>query len=276
MNHLKNYYAVQSAKGYSNWKTTLLLPLKLVNQLRLKLHQVQKPKDMIYGFDLFHLPLLASYSRSGTNWVRYIIESISDRPTPGQTRLRTGTNYLIDRAHCAYPILKNYKKVILVLRDYKECLLRHHQEDWLQISKVQPFLTNKKMRHPPHWYIQNIKAFHNFKGEKLLIYYEDLLADPQAVIAQIAEFLNLDRNRTSDFLSNIDHHYQHSVALYTAGGHKSETAASKDTRYHSQHLLTAKQEQEFDDFYLRKFPKLTSIYLRRYHYRFRKAILDHS
>ena len=98
------------------------------------------------GFGLHDLPLLASYPRSGTNWIRYIVESISGLPTPGEHRLLSGTNYCIDRAHCAYPIISSYKKVVLVLRDYRECILRHHKESWINYTDVLSLLSDEDLK----------------------------------------------------------------------------------------------------------------------------------
>lgn len=237
--------------------------------VRLKLRPVKKDKrqNMSYGFGLHDLPLLASYSRSGTNWIRYFIEFASGLPTPGQTRLIQGKNYFIDRAHCAYPIMTNYNRVLLVLRDYRECLLRHHKESWYKQPNVEAFLTNEALKQPPSWYIKNIKAFDRFEGKKLLIYYEDLLQQPEISFLKLAEFLELNPLKVQIFLKNIDQHFEGSIQAYTKGGHLSETSSTKDFKYHSRTALTPAQVEEFDQYYFTQYPGIAEKYLRRYNTR---------
>ena len=219
---------------------------------------------MSHGFGLYHLPLLASYSRSGTNWVRYFIEFTSGHPTPGQTRLIQGNDYYIDRAHCAYPIMDSYQQVVLVLRDYRECLLRHYKREWFKKRVVTRFLTNEDLKQPPSWYIKNLIAFDKFRGEKLLIYYEDLLTEPRNTFTILSSFLGLNQLSTQIFLKDIDQHFKRSVKAYTRTGHSSETSSSKDFKFHSRTALTAEQIVEFDQFYFSRYPRIANKYLRRY------------
>ena len=181
--------------------------------------------SVIGGFGLYDRPLLASYSRSGTNWIRYFIENTSGHPTPGQMRLIQGDNFWIDRAHCAYPIMKLYKKVVLVIRDYRECILRHHEHVWPNYSDVVTFLTDERLAQPASWYIKNLEAFDLFQGNKHIVYYEDLLVNPQKEFAELAIFLRLDPQATRIFLGDLDANFRKSVQAYTKGGHGS---------YHSQ------------------------------------------
>lgn len=91
----------------------------------------------------FGTPLLASYSRSGTNWIRYVVETISGRPTPGQTRVVDGDDYIMDRSHSAFAVLHFHSKVILLIRDYRECMIRHHDKEWSADDRVEAFLRSK-------------------------------------------------------------------------------------------------------------------------------------
>ena len=88
-------------------------------------------KNLIYGLGKYELPVLVTYPRSGTNWIRYIIESLTDKPSPGKSRKKKGSDYGIDRAHAIKKYGKHYSKMILVLRDYRECLIRHNSELFL-------------------------------------------------------------------------------------------------------------------------------------------------
>lgn len=263
MNMTRNYYRNLASKGIDHAFATLLLPIKALNQLRLRLTRNQR-RGVINGFGFYDRPLLASYSRSGTNWVRYSTEYISGCPTPGQKRLIDGDNYYIDRAHRAYPVMKLYKKVVLIVRDYRECILRHHKDIWPDYPDVVSFLTDEGIKQPASWYMKNIEAFDAFQGEKLLIYYEDLLGKPVETITKLSNFLSLDQKKLQLFLKDLDVHIQKSVNAYTGGGHSSETALKKDVKFHAKSKLKPAQVTDFDEFYFSRYPYIANKYLRRY------------
>ncbi len=221
-------------------------------------------ENVIDGSSRYELPLLASYPRSGTNWLRYFIETITNRPTPGQTRVVGGTNFVVDRAHRAYPVLHKYERVILILRDYKECLLRHKKDHWLATQDVGSFLGELKNRHPCFWYIENIKAFERFEKAKILIYYEDLIISPETEFRRLGIFLDFPDLAVSEFVSNLNEHIDRSVAAFTSGGHKSITTNNGGLHYHTTKLLTEDNVRRFNEYYSTKYSELTQKYLQRY------------
>lgn len=223
----------------------------------------RKGGSQIEGFERYDLPLLASYSRSGTNWTRYTVEWISERPTPGNVRLYYDADYVLDRAHQAYPVMDRYRRVILVIRGYRECLLRHLPATWDDDPDVERFLESDAVFQRPSWYIDNIAAFDRFEGDKLLLYYEDLVGDPHRSIPQLADFLDLDPTRVQRFLDDLETHRSESVDAYRQGGHASETEG-RDTSHHAKARLTDAQMREFDDYYRTRHPELFARYLARY------------
>ena len=127
------------------------------------------------------------------------------------------------------------------------------------------FLEEEFTLDPPHWYIDNLKAYDSFQGSKLLLYYEDLLSQPEAEIPKIARFLDFGTGKMEAFLSNLDLHTQRSLSLFTSGGHLSETKG--DTRkasYHADMHISPEQQKAFDSYYLEKYPLLFASYLARY------------
>jgi len=269
MNSIRKYYSKQSANGLSKFKATLVFPKYLYDRTVRRM-QKKRMGGVVGGFSKFDLPLLASYSRSGTNWIRYFIETITNRPTPGQFRCVAGTDYVIDRAHCAFPVLHKYRSVLLIIRDYKECLLRHHKNHWLATKDVKAFMESTRVKQPCGWYMENIKAFDNFQQPKLLIYYEDLISSPETELVKIGNFLGFPEKKVADFLNTIEEHFKRSVTAYTSLGHTSETTQNKDLEAHAKALLTKEQQQEFDDYFLTKYPALAQTYLKRYHYKFKE------
>jgi hypothetical protein len=223
--------------------------------------------NVFYGYGLYDRPLLVSYSRSGTNWIRYIIEYLSGRPTPGQQRLFKGKpkEFFIDRAHCGFEVMHQYKRVMLVIRDYRECLLRHNQALWARINNVNTFLEDMTVKHPPVWYIQNIRSFDAFTGDKLVLYYEDILSDPSSQIPELCEFLGFSRNSCNKFLEDLPAHAKKSVNAYTATTHTSETKQNPTNfNFHASKNLTPAQRIAFDEYYRKQYPDLFEKYLSRY------------
>ena len=217
------------------------------------------------GYALYDHPLLVSYSRSGTNWIRYVIETISGSPTPGQNRVHEGQDYVIDRAHCGFPEMEFHPEVLLLIRDYRECLVRHHQRSWHPQDDVEEFLEDKMVDQSPTWYIKNIKEFEKYDGKKEVIYYEnEILKNPIKSVKKTASFLSLDPERTEKFINNVDEHVKRSVGLYKEGGHSSSTAESKDSMHHAKKNLTTKQLRDFDEYYSSRYPKIFEKYLSVY------------
>lgn len=257
---LIRYYQQQQRLG----SPPLVATIKLPQNMFLYYQRMKNEGHQIYGYGRFDLPLLASYSRSGTNLLRYIIESISGRPTPGQVRVYHGINFIIDRAHKAYPVMDRYPKVILLLRDYRECLLRHNEGLWMKLQNVESFLQDTTDFQQPNWYIENLAAFDKFARPKLLIYYEQLLDDPKPLIRKLAAFLECDPVMAENFIGNMDTYFQNSIGEYTRRGHKSATQGKKDFRYHARKHLTLEQQKQFDVFYASRYPELYRCYLEQY------------
>jgi hypothetical protein len=224
----------------------------------------RKKQNIIIGFGLYDKPLLASYSRSGLNLLRYAIEFISNQRTPGQKRLCRQGDYIVDRAHQAAPIMGRHPKVLLLLRDYRECLLRQHPKAWRRMGDVFQFLQNKSLEQPPEWYVDNLQAFDRFAGPKLVIYYEDLIAQPDAEICKITEFLGLDQKRAAELIKDYEKHKKSALQNYLEGGHQSVTARLSDVGFHAATHLNAGQRREFDRFYQTHYPDLFNKYLCRY------------
>ena len=79
--------------------------------------------------------LLLSYPRSGNTWIRYFIEHVSERPTIGykENYKNFDSPLLCKKYHDPIAIKRHglikdpveHDGLILVLRNPKECLLRH-------------------------------------------------------------------------------------------------------------------------------------------------------
>ncbi len=152
--------------------------------------------------------------------------------------------------------MPRYPKVMLVLRDYRECLLRHHQSLWRRNPMVNEFLADRSEEQPPYWYTKNIETFDAYPREKLLLYDEDLVIESGTMIPRLSEILGLNPERTTAFIDHLDAKAAQSVDICTSGGRPSATGASRDLRHHARKHLSDAQQLEFDMFYRERQPAL--------------------
>ena len=230
----------------------------------------KRNKGVYTGFQRRDLPLLITYSRSGTNWLRYVIELLSGRPTPGHERLHGGEDYVVDRAHQGYLVAEEYRRIILVVRNYKESLVRHYIDEWKANKDgsrnvdVVGFLDDRSGRQPPEWFIENIRAYHEFTGDKLLLYYEDLMTDPEAELRRLIEFLDLPRDGVGGLFANLDEHRRRSVDLYRQNQASYTEGDADKLSHHADSLLSDDEKRAFDAYYAERHPELFERYLSRF------------
>ena len=145
--------------------------------------------------------VIVSRPKSGLHWVRHCVEYFSGCRTPGVRRafpleeLKYPNKYILARTHdvrsknnmitelrCRFynkdgtPI---FKKMILLLRNYKECFMRSYVD----------YRSNSLLKA----YYRNINAYDIFQGDKLLIYYEDIVND-FSEMEKVLKFLNIEYN----------------------------------------------------------------------------------
>jgi hypothetical protein len=113
---IAGYFRSQKLKGRSLFVALILfLPASLKYLPRILNHLtvfsfMSGKRNVITGHGDYDKLLFISYSRNGTNWIRYIIEYLSGKPTLGQERVHTGTDYVMDTAHKGYPVIHRYNK----------------------------------------------------------------------------------------------------------------------------------------------------------------------
>ena len=171
--------------------------------------------------------ILLSYPRSANSWVRYAVEFVSRRPTTNSKRLYHCNGIykkdaMVTReafgadAHLPAILLKRHNanlphdswtkedRFIFVVRDYRECILRNIAEN-----------TETKITNAVEMFVGNLEFFDTFEGDKVLIYYEDLMTRPEDIFNEIFSFLNINNGpRYVDFIQNIKKHQINGVRLY--------------------------------------------------------------
>lgn len=160
---------------------------------------------------------IISFPHSGSHWLRYIIEYLSDQSTCGK---------YIDRGIWK-PIINNNDpicyfdhqmksedvdkyKLIYLVRDYKECFISLSKNAIEQISILE--LETLYKGYMIRW-TSMFKLFKEWKPPKLLIRYEDLILKPEYIIKELCEFLNKGEDKIKKFLSNYDEHKDKSLNI---------------------------------------------------------------
>ena len=163
-----------------------------------------------------HQNALWSYPRSGNHWLRFIAEYLTGRSSHGDgdnvydrpifmNRFHSKNNplshvngklpYVVYKSHCPFP-LTDQSTIILLIRDFQEHLSR-----------------NDRYNRGYHRYLMLIKNYDNFRGTKMLIYYEDLILKPEMEILRIKNFLDASETRYRTFMN---HYYDYAELSRTA------------------------------------------------------------
>lgn len=222
--------------------------------------------------------ILLSYPRSGANWTRFLIEYFSDWSTMAEHKQENNKN--------SYPLHHNFSeidstgksdsrkfyhihgyknhndtKLILVVRNYKECIVRHNYIRHLHITP-EIFIDIKQQL--TDIYIKALSVYDKYPGDKLYIEYENLIDDEliKIEIQKICDFLSVtdSKNKINSFMENIDKFRKLSSVFYKRLG---PTITDGKTRIFHTDKLTLSQQQEMDEI-VKDYPHLYNTYLKKY------------
>jgi hypothetical protein len=180
---------------------------------------------------------IISYPRSGNSFTRYLVEFITERPTKDDmatkivsreqdAMIHDGEDYVAYKRH-DFSKIQPEDELIFVLRNYKECLIRHNKGK-REINK-EFFL--KQASNEDGTYAGLLKRYDEHKGKKLLIYYEDLITHPIVILGHLKDFFNADNKMYAEFAKSPQKHVENSLKCYP----KSQTKG-KDLIHHSKEL----------------------------------------
>jgi len=258
--------------------------------------------------------LLLSYPRSGSTWLRYCIEFITERPTLGPDYHMLGFEtpskpIFLDKgaipvvhSHIDSPFFKeyiknspillkrhewlyeenkvkhSYKKVILLLRNYKEVMIRNDPglAERMEAFKFNPS-EDDTMKNAfdanSGGYITLIRRYHEHEGYKTIVHYEDLILKPKETLESLIKSMDMLNEhslaRLNELMDKFEFHKNRSAEKYRRmnGGHNSayvtNTVDNKDMEFHrkdkSFHMM-----EDFDKAVKKRWPELFDLYLKRY------------
>lgn len=215
---------------------------------------------------------LLSYPRSGNTWLRYMVEYFTGKPTIGYTVVEAGsfdkqplihkdsTDYILTKRHEWDDNWTTSDKVILIIRNYKEAIIRHecqYTKPTIEIFEADLMCNNKRGD-----YISPIYYFNKFQGHKLIVYYEDIILNPKA-INHVLSFLNftVTDDKINAFYNEITAHKNNCLNEYRANA--TSVTQGNNVIFHLNRI--SKEERiRWDNLIENKYPYLFNKYLSIY------------
>lgn len=219
--------------------------------------------------------ILFSFPRSGLHWTCYCILNLTDDwyvdfpeayEVLHKPELLAGREKKILRAHtqkyfteCVAPIRKKHDRIIMLVRNYKECFCREAKDNWNDALKL---LHGKICPGKAASLFENLKLYDSWpEDRRFLIYYEDLLSNPEPILSALLDFLGEDQSRLASFMANYDKHKETMLNAYQ--GKHGTYSRGKDLTYHSKKAPRMVIRQ-MDDYVKKNHPFLWENYLMRY------------
>jgi hypothetical protein len=215
---------------------------------------------------------MLSLPRTGSNWVRYWFEYFSAERTSEKNILVETNHWGVERTGESPATLykrhrlsqkdidgREIQKLVLILRDYRECFVRHCKGRIFErkIGRMDNFT-------------DNIYMYESFPGEKMIMYYEDFVSDPRTYMKEFLDFVDV-KNEWGDI--DVKEHRDRSVKLYESGGSDkvgektsgapSLTKGRADFKFHQQ-SLSDEDKEKLEKWFQVEHPEIHDKYLERY------------
>ena len=215
---------------------------------------------------------MLSLPRCGSNWVRYWFEYFSNENTSERNVLVETNHWGVERTTDTKATLykrhklsqedivgREIEKLVLIVRDYRECFVRHcvGKKFERRVGRMKDFT-------------DNLYTYDSFQGEKMIMYYEDFVADPKTYMKQFLDFVDV-KSEWDDI--DVAEHRDISVKLYETGGSEnvgsqtkgapSLTKGKADFQFH-QKELDEETKQKLEEWFRVEHTDIYTNYLDRY------------
>jgi hypothetical protein len=203
-----------------------------------------------WGFSSAHESapgILLAYPKSASTWIRYSLEYCSNRPTYCITDklpdLRNPANrplsdfFDLGADHSKPGIIKSHSRkhiktqlgedtgnhlLLFIVRNPLDFLRRNTRRNTMPLMSKEKMKENIKSDGSmsfPYPYFDLFEIYNSWPEEqKLLVYYEDFMNDPESQLYRMCEFFGEKTDRIPEFIQNIKFHgencanfYQHTV-----------------------------------------------------------------
>ncbi len=195
-----------------------------------------------------HAPLpegiIISSERSGLNFVRHIVESMTPYRTAGKVHIHEKGKLIFHRTHHVYSKTTSpgrthvkehekdrYKKILYLIRDPRETFVRAYNKNWERLTD----------------YCDNLKYFDEFKGDKKIVYYDDLISDDK-VLGEIFDFFDIEKYFKLEDMPRLRIDAVEWYDKHQQKGGGSMTKGKVDTLTMHQQQLSSKELVELSNF----------------------------
>jgi len=193
--------------------------------------------------------------RSGISWVRYICRELYGLPSISAHQ-EDSPAQLFQKTHASEDLIES-RFLLCMVRDYKECLVRHYADrDIKDIDYVY------ELGHEGWGYMKYLTVYNDWVGPKLLLYYEGFMEHPESSISILGDQIGASKEKVLDFINNLEHHQKKSIELYNTKGDESATQGKKID--HHKYKLSYEQRDTWDKYLDLQYPDLYNKYLKRY------------
>ncbi len=180
-----------------------------------KLIMEKEARDHDKQFYVFNHDALWSFPRSGNHWVRFISEYLSGCPTHGckdnprdvpiylntfpseehpLAHVNPENPFILYKSHDVYKTTST-SAIVLLIRDYHT-----------HLKNLGNYQISNQFFYEAIVYLELIATYDCFSGNKMVIYYEDLLTCPEREISRLRYFLNASDERYRAFMDNYDYY----------------------------------------------------------------------
>jgi len=185
------------------------------------------------------------YPRSGSTMMQFLLNhahgDLQIRKIHGHNLLENGIIGFTSKT----------RGVLLILRNYKECILSHliRDDDQKDLDK----LGNAFIQ-----YMKAVEVFHASNVPRLFVYYEDLITNLAGEMTKIAKHFDLQMDHV---INNIDTYRTKSMTQYNKVFGKSQTDGKTPAHFTP---LTNDYDFNWDEQMRQLNPRLYDAYLIRY------------
>ncbi|MDX8430568.1 MAG: sulfotransferase domain-containing protein [Candidatus Algichlamydia australiensis] len=218
-------------------------------------------------FTLFAKDYLVTAPRSGTHFMLYSLEYLTKRNwyVGGQ---KTNWKWFDLGANPANePLIHTHNfqrgpavreegdRMLLIVRNYREAITRHFQN----------FEKTLKAIEGSYDYFANLYTYEKWpEKDRLLIYYEDLMRDPELELKKVLHFLEADPKYLTRYMEDFNYHRDRLIRYYRRmGGAQSK---GEDLQFHTK-KMTIEQIEKIELAVQENHPDLFKKYLSQYKYK---------
>lgn len=218
-------------------------------------------------FALFAKDYLVTAPRSGTHFMLYSLEYLTKRPwnVGGQKTIWKWFDLGSDPQKEPLTHTHNFSRLrakqeegdrmLLIVRNYREAITRHYQNYEKTLKSIESNCD----------YFANLYTYEKWpEDSRLLIYYEDLMKDPEYYLRKILLFFNEETKYLARYMEDYDYHRDRLIRYYRRmGGAQSQ---GKDMHFHT-NKMTPEQIMKLDEAVREHHPELFEKHLSQYEYR---------